>query len=618
MRAPAALLWTLPLALPLLALPPLASTPAGRGLSALDAQLEVLAFQLRGPRPAPDDLVILAIDGPSLSLDQLLSAEERQASPLWSAMGPWPWPRALQAELAARLLEQGARQVVLNVVLAEPSRYGPADDAAFRRRLQPWRAQLVLAAGWTVERPSPGLALGSLRRPGLVEPWRAEGSPTPREGLTTVLQSPQGVVDAIPGRAWMARNLAAFPPPLPTPLAYAVAERDPPQAPTGINYPGPAGSITRLSAWQLPQADPAFWRGRTVVIGATTAGLGDQLETPFGAQSGTDVQAAAIASVLSDRGLHPLPAPLAAAALLAMVAISAISLGRSPGSQRSLLLGVGLCLGGLLLAALLWGLALRRSPAAALALPPLAAAGLRASGQARGEQRQRRVLQKLLASRLSPALLEEILRDPAPFWTQAQGSRCRCVVLFTDLEGFTTLSSRLEPGALFALLNRYFDAIGESVVAEGGLLDKFIGDALMAEFGVPRSRGERQEALAALRAVAAMRERLAALNQQLAAEGLPPLRQRLGLHVGDVMAGNLGSQRHLEFTVVGAAVNVASRLQELGRQFPHCDLLLSGELRALLPADLPLQALGQQRLKGWPEPIAVYGLERQCRLRLPP
>ncbi|MEO1002351.1 MAG: adenylate/guanylate cyclase domain-containing protein [Cyanobacteria bacterium J06638_7] len=571
MRAPAELLWTLPLALPLLLLPPLASTPAGRGLSAIDAQLEVLAFQLRGPKPAPDDLVILAIDGPSLSLDQLLSPEERRTSPLWSAMGPWPWPRALQAELAAQLLEQGARQVVLNVVLADPSRFGPDDDGAFLRRLWPWRDQLVLAAGWTVERPSPGQALGSLRRPGLVEPWRAGGSPIPREGLTTVLQSPQGVADSIPGRAWMARNLASFPPPLPPPLAHAVAGREPPQAPTGINYPGPAGTVARLSAWQLPQADPALWRGRTVVIGATAARLGGQLETPFGPQSGTDVQAAAIASVLSDRGLHPLPAPLAAVALVAMVASSAIGLGRSPSSQRSWLLGLGLSLGGL-----------------------------------------------LLASRLSPALLEEILRDPAPFWTQAQGSRCRCVVLFTDLEGFTTLSSRLEPGALFALLNRYFDAIGAAVVAEGGLLDKFIGDALMAEFGVPRSRGERQEALAALRAVAAMREGLAALNRELAGEGLPPLRQRLGLHVGEVMAGNLGSQRHLEFTVVGAPVNVANRLQDLGRQFPHCDLLLSAELRALLPADLPLQALGQQHLKGWPEPLAVYGLERQRRLLLPP
>jgi adenylate cyclase len=604
--------------LPLLALPPLAAGPGGGTLDALDAQLEALAFQLRGPRPAAEEVLILAIDAPSLTLDELLTAEERLASPLWSAMGPWPWPRALQAELVARLLEQGAGQVVLNVVLAEPSRYGPADDEAFRERLWPWRSRLVLAAGWTVERPSPGLVVGSLRRPAPIEPWRREGVQLPREGLTTVLQSSQGLAQSIPGGAWLGRTLTAFPPPLPLPLAHAAAQRETPQAPIGINYPGPAGSFKRLSAWQLPQADPALWRGRTVVIGVTAAGLGDQLETPFGPQSGTEVQAAAIASVISGRFLKPLPLPLAAAGLLAMVAISALTLERSSSSQRSLLLGLGLASAALLLSALLWGLLLWRPPTTALLLPPLLAAALRAGGQALREQRQRQVLQKLLASRLSPALLEEILRDPAPFWTQAQGSRCRCVVLFTDLEGFTTLSSRMEPGALFALLNRYFDAMGEAVLAEGGLLDKFIGDALMAEFGVPRTRGEWQEAEAALRAVAAMRERLGALNRELAAEGLPPLRQRLGLHVGEVMAGNLGSQRHLEFTVVGAAVNVASRLEQLGRQFSHCDVLLSGELRALLPPDLPLQALGEQRLKGWPQPITVFGLERERALRLPP
>ncbi|WP_254978531.1 adenylate/guanylate cyclase domain-containing protein [Cyanobium sp. ATX 6A2] len=611
-------LWGLPLVLPLLALPPLASSPVGRGLSAVDAQLEALAFQLRGARPAPEQVVILAIDSPSLTLDQLLTPEERQASPLWRDMGPWPWPRALQAELAAQLLERGARQVVLNVVLAEPSRYGPSDDATFRRRLEPWRSQLVLAAGWTVERPAPGLAMGSLRRPSLVEDWAIAGLPPPREGLTTVLQSPQGVATAIPGAAWMEDHLGGFQSPLPPPLAYAAARRPVPRAPLGINYPGPVGSIRRLSAWQLPQADPAFWRDRTVVIGATTAGLGDQLETPFGPQSGTDVQAAAIASVLSDQGLRPLPVPLAAAWLLLTVAISALALARSGSSQRSLLLGAGLSVATLCLSALLWGLLLVRSPASALALPPILAAGLRAAGQASREQRQRAVLQKLLASRLDPALLDEILRDPAPFWTQAQGARCRCVVLFSDLEGFTALSSRLEPAALFALLNRYFDAIGAAVVAEGGLLDKYIGDALMAEFGVPRSRGDQQEALAALRAVIGMRGRLAALNQELAAEGLPPLRQRLGLHIGEVMAGNLGSQRHLEFTVVGAAVNVASRLEALGHAFPDYDLLLSGELLALLPTDLPFKSLGEQCLRGWPEPIAVYGLERDVSLQLSP
>jgi predicted nucleotidyltransferase len=93
--------------------------------------------------------VLLAVDADSLSLDQLLTPAERSASPLWRRMGPWPWPRELQAELAAAVLELGARQMEFNVVFTGPSRLGAADDAAFERRLAPWRRQVVLAAAFS-------------------------------------------------------------------------------------------------------------------------------------------------------------------------------------------------------------------------------------------------------------------------------------------------------------------------------------------------------------------------------------------------------------------------------------------------------------------------------------
>ena len=98
-------------------------------------------------------------------------------------------------------------------------------------------------------------------------------------------------------------------------------------------------------------------------------------------------------------------------------------------------------------------------------------------------------------------------------------------MLFTDLVGFTARSNDMEPEALFSLLNRYFSAMAEPVLAEDGLLDKFIGDSLMAEFGVPRHRGDRLEALAAARAALAMCRNLDALNQDLNSEGLAPLQQ---------------------------------------------------------------------------------------------
>lgn len=602
------LLWRLGVLMPLLAaLPVFQPASPGQAMAALEAQAQALAFRLRGLRPVPEELVILAIDADSLALDGLLAPGERDSLPLWRAMGAWPWPRALQAELAATALEGGAARVVFNVVQAQASRFGPTDDAAFVQRLAPWRDRVVLAAAVT-RQGLPGAGEGSvqvqLSRP--QAPLAAAAVPVP--ALTTVLQSPQGMAEAIPGQDWIDDQLGAFSPPLPRPLAYAASSVPVPRQPVGIDFPGPSGTIPQVPAWQVLAQPAGFWRGRTVLIGATAPDLGDQQETPFGPQSGTEVQAAALASVLAGTGFRHLDPVPATGLLVAWAAVVLLALGRPRQASDTATLALALALGALVAGGGLWLMAHRVLPVPALLLAPLLGGGLRGGGQWRLESRERAYLHQVLARRLSPALLRELLRNPGPLGTQLGGSRARCVVLFTDLVDFTPLSAQLEPAALFALLNRYFAAIGGAVIEEQGLLDKFIGDALMAEFGVPRSRGDAVEALAAVRAALAMRERLVALNRELAAQGLPSLRQGIGLHVGDVIAGNLGSPQRLEFTVIGAAVNVASRLEGLTRRFPDHSILISGELLALLPPGVEVESLGRHPLKGWPQPLEVFGL----------
>ncbi|MBD2424036.1 adenylate/guanylate cyclase domain-containing protein [Cyanobium sp. FACHB-13342] len=583
--------------------PVLRPSPPGQALVALDAALQAALFRLRGVRPDPAAPVVLAIDAESLALDRLLAPEERQASLLWRQMGPWPWPRALQAELAATVLERGARRVVFNLVLAQPSGFGPADDAAFQRRLAPWWPQLVLAAAATAS-DQQGLEQVQLQRP--LYPGTAVG-------LTNLLQSPQGLTEAIPGQAWIDAYLQGFQPPLPQALAWAAGGGEADQTgvpiqPRGINYPGPVGTLTTVPAWQLLEQPDELWRGRTVVIGATAAELGGQLETPFGPQSGTEVQAAALASVMAGTTIGSLPDPARLAVLLGWAGLLAWSLTRVGTARQAVALSLGWIVAAVLLAALLWGLAFLWLPLSALLLLPVLAGGLRSAALGWWETRERQVLHQLLSKRMSPALLQNILREPGSLWTQLGGSRTRCVVLFTDLVGFTPLSARLEPVDLFALLNRYFDGLAQAVIDEQGLLDKFIGDSLMAEFGLPRSRGEAQEALAAVRAAQAMQRSLAQLNRELEAAGQPPLQQGIGIHVGDVVAGNLGSSQRMEYTVIGAAVNIASRLEGLTRQCPGHSIVISAEVRRLLPEEVAVQALGTFHVKGWDVPLEVYGL----------
>lgn len=591
-------LWGLALALPLLANP---------WLVAADAQWRSWFFLWRGPRSMSQHSravpVLLAIDSASLALDQLLSPAEREASPLWRRMGAWPWSRALQAELAAAVLEQGAALVVFNVVTSEPSRFGPADDQAFVHRLAPWRQRVVLAASLTDSNQG-GLAHLQLKRP-LFSGFR-------RVGLTTLLQSPQGFAEAIPGRRWLAGALSVFPQPHPEPLALAALGRAAPELPLVINFAGPAGTLPQIPAWQVLEQPHGFWRGRTVLFGATAAELGDQLETPFGPQSGAQVQAAALASLIQGTMQRHPAEPLIGLLLLGWFLLQVVVLRRGGHAASSGSIALGGAAAGVLLAGISWALGWLL-PVMALVASPLLGGGVRAYGQWRKESQERRYLHELLARRVSPTLLRDILRDPSPFWTQVGGSRARCVVLFTDLVGFTPLSAQLEPPELFSLLNRYFEAIAAAVIAEQGLLDKFIGDALMAEFGVPRSRGDAEEALAAVRAALAMHASLERLNVELAAAGRPPLRQGIGLHIGEVIAGNLGSSQRLEFTVIGASVNVASRLECLTRQFPQHPILISGALLELLPDQLDVEPLGAHPLKGWPEPVAVYGLRGLCQ-----
>jgi len=549
--------------------------------------------------PAPERVpVLLAVDRESLALDQMLSPAEREASPLWRRMGAWPWSRALQAELAAAVLERGAARVVFNIVTSQPSRYGPADDQAFARRLAPWRQHVVLAASLAAGEQG-GVAQVELRRP-LYTLF-------PRVGLTALLQSPQGITEAIPGRRWVEQALAGFPPPYPPPLAFAALGRPVPAEPLAINYPGPAGSLPQVPAWQVLEQPEGFWRGRTVLFGVTAAELGDQQETPYGPLSGAEVQAAALTSLLQGSAQRQLPAPGDAGLLLGWSLLAALLLRRGTNASATLSLALTTASGGLLLAGLTWagGWLL---PVTALVGMPLLGGGVRGFGQWARESRERNYLHELLARRVSPTLLRDILREPGPLWTQVGGSRARCVVLFTDLVDFTPLSAELEPPELFALLNRYFEAISAAVIAEQGLLDKFIGDALMAEFGVPRSRGDAIEALAAVRAALAMQASLGRLNQELIAAGRPPLRQGIGLHFGEVIAGNLGSSQRLEFTVIGASVNVASRLEGLTRLFPLHPILISASVLALLPGQLEVEPLGAHPLKGWPEPVEVFGL----------
>ncbi|MFO1161566.1 MAG: adenylate/guanylate cyclase domain-containing protein [Reyranellaceae bacterium] len=189
---------------------------------------------------------------------------------------------------------------------------------------------------------------------------------------------------------------------------------------------------------------------------------------------------------------------------------------------------------------------------------------------------------------------------------RGDGQTIEAVIWYSDLRGFTRASDSLPRNAVIDLLNDYFGATGEAVTAAGGEILKFMGDGMLAMFPVATAAERAETAARALWAAAAATETIAALNVGRAAVGEPDVRFGLALHIGEVMFGNIGASKRLDFTVIGPAVNYASRLEKLCADLGR-PLILSAAMAELLPSHT-VDAIGRYALKGIDAPQEVFGL----------
>lgn len=177
-------------------------------------------------------------------------------------------------------------------------------------------------------------------------------------------------------------------------------------------------------------------------------------------------------------------------------------------------------------------------------------------------------------------------------------------VLMADIRDFTPLTERLPPRRLVRLLNRYFTAMVGECELHGGMIDKFIGDAIMVVFGAPVPKPAADSALRAARAAVGMRRRLVSLNEALAAEGLPTLRMGIGVHSGEAIAGNIGAPQRLAYTVIGDSVNVCARIESTCKTLDQV-ILISEATRDLL---------GGKAVVGEPYDIRLRGKSKSTRI----
>ena len=207
-----------------------------------------------------------------------------------------------------------------------------------------------------------------------------------------------------------------------------------------------------------------------------------------------------------------------------------------------------------------------------------------------------------LAKYLSPQVYASIFEGRQE--VRLASTRKKLTVFFSDIVAFTELTDRLESEDLTRLLNRYLTEMAKVAMAHGATIDKFVGDAIMIFFGDPETRGVREDALACTRMAVAMQRRLRELEAEWRREGVRrPVRCRMGINTGFCTVGNFGSDDRMDYTIIGGAVNIASRLEKAA---PPGEIVLSYETWAHVRDEIACEEMGQIDVRGVAYPVAVY------------
>jgi adenylate cyclase len=210
-------------------------------------------------------------------------------------------------------------------------------------------------------------------------------------------------------------------------------------------------------------------------------------------------------------------------------------------------------------------------------------------------------MKRLFGQFVSKDVYERLVANPE--LARLGGQRRQMTVLFSDIRGFTTVSERGEPEEIVAILNEYFTRMVDIVFAHKGTLDKFVGDMVMALFGAPLD--DKDHAEHAVDAALAMIRELNRLNEKWAAEGRPALDIGIGISTGPMIAGNIGSEAIMSYTVIGDAVNLGSRLESLNKQY-GTRIIISEATRGALPDRYVFRPLGEVVVKGKTKPVSIY------------
>jgi adenylate cyclase len=537
--------------------------------------------------------------------------------------GEWPWRRGVHASLIRKLTGWGAKRIVFDMLFTAPSGR-PQEDAALAAAIrEAGPGRVALASLWS------GVAVGKDGQPEL-----QFDLPLPQfqaaHGLAAFSLDEDGTVRHSPPLEQQDEPV----------LALAALRTLSPESIEGcvkawgsggavIPLPGKAGAYPTVSYANVldgvldPRVDPAFgttglrapsyadlFRDRIVFVGASDVSLHDAFNTATtqgkGLTPGVELQASLFAALRRKNLVDVAPGQMDAGAAALLSLLAAVAMLRFRW-RAGLAAGVGVATlyagGGFIVfsgAHLAVGLAL---PLTALALTLVALLCV----SIWDEEREKQHVRATFGRYVSPKVIERILKDPVRYRTAA-AERRSVTVLFMDLAGFTGFAERSEPDLVQRVLNAYLREMTGCILGEDGILDKYVGDGIMAVWGSLGDGNPAEDARRAVRCAVVMQTRLAELNRGWLAEGMAELRARIGIHSGEALVGNFGSELRMDFTAVGDVVNTAARLEALNKEHGSA-ILVSGETARLAEPTPPPRDLGEAVIRGREGTLRLYAVE---------
>jgi adenylate cyclase len=570
------------------------------------------------------DFVFLAIDQASETLKAEGESEVtawRNNRPLQLMMErPFPWSRELWAHVLDRLFGAGARLVMFDMVFS-PSGDG---DEMFHAALDRYHDKVVIGENFDFSNPELTIEVppnASLIPPpqitddrvGYVVFFPDRFDPKIRSARYTITERQMSHRFPEPGEkqyvslSGRALEKLGHAGDLPRDLQGHLIRFSSDDA----YLPVPLWETLDDKTWHANYKDGAFFRDKVVIIGPSAQIRHDFVDTPIDpSMYGPVLHLHALAAALDHEFLYDTPIAVDFATIIGggILSWAVVAFLRRPFLCLLTLLAIGGAHLGL--SRILYdtkGVLIMVVPTLSAFLGSgLLGLGFEYTLERLEKLRTRRTLERYV----SKNLVKEILDNPGGYYNSMLGSRKPVTVLFSDLVGFTNLSERADPAALVSQLNRYLSAMVPMVFDNGGTLDKFIGDAIMAVWGNVSSHGVAEDAKAAVRAALGMRREMPKLNAAWRAEGINPLAFGIGINHGEAIVGNIGSyepHERLDPTVIGDAVNLASRLEALTRVYP-VDILVGQSAAELVRDDFHLRSVARVQVFGKTEPVDVFTL----------